>query len=544
MYSAREALAYKGQLPEQTGKAGISPQLLDILAMQKVQDDKMAAQRQLALASGKPMPTVAESLEQKAMQSARAEIAQKLGIQSLPQAQPPQQIPGQPPEQAPGQPPQEQGVTAIPSNLPQTYSHGGILHFEAGGGGSYKTEADLKNRVGDVASLADSDSEVQVVLNQLRSGKLKGAEREAALAYVNDIVNPKARMPSSPQGIAQVKRFPPNSPVDIPPEVSPPQVAAAPAPPMANISSAPDSRFELTPEELATEKAIQAANLKRINADSGQAEMDARKQYQDYMNPSVQAAIKAKQEGIASLKELYAKDAEDRPSQFWRTLAAIGAKGPGVMPGQWGAGVAEKVTAENEGYNKIDIDRQTNVNNLIDSLNAAIQSNDQSIWNAGREAFIRAETARGTSIQAATTMADAIRRTKSTAANVNEQVLGRLEGRRQADAALLQGRTIAAETARGIADEKAAVRKSEDIRRALEAADKAAANDEVVKAYLAKVKSGMMLPAEQVATEAKIEKIKQSYIERYLQAIGAPVPIAQATPSGNRMKFDAKGNPI
>ena len=63
MYSAREALAYKGQLPEQTGKAGISPQLLDILAMQKVQDDKMAAQRQLALASGKPMPTVAESLE-------------------------------------------------------------------------------------------------------------------------------------------------------------------------------------------------------------------------------------------------------------------------------------------------------------------------------------------------------------------------------------------------------------------------------------------------------------------------------------------------
>ena len=461
MYSAREALAYKGQLPEQTGKAGISPQLLDILAMQKVQDDKMAAQRQLALASGKPMPTVAESLEQKAMQSARAEIAQKLGIQSLPQAQPPQQAPGQPPEQPP------QGVTAIPSNLPQSYKEGGILHFAEGAGGSYKTEADLKNQVGDVASLADSDSEVQVVLNQLRSGKLKGAEREAALAYVNDIVNPKARMPSSPRGIAQVKRFPANSPVNVPSEVSPP-----PAAPSENAPTAPDSRFELTPEELATEKAIQAANLKRINADSGQAEMDARKQYQDYMNPSVQAAIKAKQEGIASLKELYAKDAEDRPSQFWRTLAAIGAKGPGVMPGQWGAGVAEKVTAQNEGYNKTDIDRQTNVNNLIDSLNAAIQSNDQSIWNAGREAFIRAETARGTSIQAATTMADAIRRTKSTAVNVDEQVKGRLEGRRQAEAGLAQRATESREQ-RASEDKQRAITKAlEEVQKAENAAAK------------------------------------------------------------------------
>jgi hypothetical protein len=83
------------------------------------------------------------------------------------------------------------------------------------------------------------------------------------------------------------------------------------------------------------------------------------------------------------------------------------------MPGQWGAGVAEKVQGQNETYNSLDIARQTNVNNLNDAIQNAIMNNDLSIYNAGKAEFTRAENQIGTSAQSAATMADAILRFKT-----------------------------------------------------------------------------------------------------------------------------------
>lgn len=40
MYNTREALAYSGKLPVQQNPTGVTPQLLDLLAMQKVDADK------------------------------------------------------------------------------------------------------------------------------------------------------------------------------------------------------------------------------------------------------------------------------------------------------------------------------------------------------------------------------------------------------------------------------------------------------------------------------------------------------------------------
>ena len=68
MYNTREALAYSGKLPEQQNQAAITPQLLDLLALQKVEADKKAAAQQLAMASGQAQPTVAQGLQQRAMQ--------------------------------------------------------------------------------------------------------------------------------------------------------------------------------------------------------------------------------------------------------------------------------------------------------------------------------------------------------------------------------------------------------------------------------------------------------------------------------------------
>jgi hypothetical protein len=126
MYDQREALAYSGRLPEQQNKTGITPQLLDLLAIQKVDADKAAAAQKLALAAGQPQPTVAQQLQQKAMQSARQEVMQKMGLAGLQQAQPPQ---GPMPQQMA----EPQGLPGAPSNLPENYRQGGIIAFGSGG---------------------------------------------------------------------------------------------------------------------------------------------------------------------------------------------------------------------------------------------------------------------------------------------------------------------------------------------------------------------------------------------------------------------------
>jgi hypothetical protein len=121
-YTTREALAYSGKLPEQQGQAAITPQLLDLLAMQKVEADKKAAAQQLALANGQAPPTVAAGLQQRAMSSARQEVAQKLGLAGLAQEQPPAG-------------PMPQGLAGAPTNLPTEYQGGGIIAFAEGGSG-------------------------------------------------------------------------------------------------------------------------------------------------------------------------------------------------------------------------------------------------------------------------------------------------------------------------------------------------------------------------------------------------------------------------
>ena len=119
---------------------GVTPELIDLLALQKLQADKDAAARQMALQSGQTPPTVAQGLEQSAMQSARQEIAQKLGLPGLMnQGQNVPQAPGAQPQGAP-QAPQAQGpqpmqrmaaggLARLPSNLPQNYAGGGIIAF-------------------------------------------------------------------------------------------------------------------------------------------------------------------------------------------------------------------------------------------------------------------------------------------------------------------------------------------------------------------------------------------------------------------------------
>jgi hypothetical protein len=178
MYNQREALAYSGKLPEQQ-KAGITPQLLDLLAIQKVDADKTAAAQKLALAAGQPQPTVADLLKQKAMQSARQEIMQKMGLAGLQQQQPPQ---GPLPQQME----EPQGLPGASSNLPESYRQGGIIAFAEGGtddGPQFTPEqqARIDSNWEAMARLRDQDPEALAQKSQAEYQSQVGADRLAAI---------------------------------------------------------------------------------------------------------------------------------------------------------------------------------------------------------------------------------------------------------------------------------------------------------------------------------------------------------------------------
>jgi hypothetical protein len=183
MYNEREALAYSGKLPAQ--QASITPQLLDLLAMQKVKSDKDAAARQLAMVSGQAPPTVAKGLEQDAMNSARQEISQKMGLAGLAQAQPPAG-------------PMPQGLANVPTNLPTEYRGGGIIAFAEGGSGGdahgrYRQDdqadnTDYSNEGKNYPLDATDTTEVQAAPNE--NVKFNDAIQAAVLRGLNQ--NPEA----------------------------------------------------------------------------------------------------------------------------------------------------------------------------------------------------------------------------------------------------------------------------------------------------------------------------------------------------------------
>jgi hypothetical protein len=163
MYNEREALAYSGKLPMQQNPAAITPQLLDLLALQKVEADKRAAAQQLAMSSGQAQPTVAQGLQQRAMNSARQEITQQMGLAGLAQAQPPAG-------------PMPQGLAGAPTNLPTEYRGGGIIAFAQGGSGG---DAHGRFRQRDEEEMASEEQGPQMSPEKVAFGERQAAAVEA-----------------------------------------------------------------------------------------------------------------------------------------------------------------------------------------------------------------------------------------------------------------------------------------------------------------------------------------------------------------------------
>jgi hypothetical protein len=145
------------------------------------------------------------------------------------------------------------------------------------------------------------------------------------------------------------------------------------------------------------------------------------------LGPAQRASIAAQQGGIDKLAALQAAKAGNRPSQFWETINAIGAKGSNVLPGQWGSGVAGAVQKAQAGYADEDIANQTKINALTNTMNKAIEENDIGRYNASREALIKAQTDRGMARKDAVAFVDAQERLESTRESAKEATAARLQ---------------------------------------------------------------------------------------------------------------------
>lgn len=348
MYNTREAMAYRGQLPIQQGQQqGVTPQLLDLLALQKVDSDKKAAAQALALASGtQAMPTVAQGLEQQAMQSARTDIAQKLGLPGLMQSQPQQPQQGQATQAPPppsGQP--SQGLAGAPSNLPKAYRGGGIVAFAEGGGTTEEGTTE--------GAVTEAD---RITKDLIARGMAPDVAKDVAGRMI----------PPRPEMSAEAKEFGTETRKSI-------------------LSGLKDK---------SAERAAAAGSDYDIGAGAARLEN-----------------IATQKEGIAKLAALQEARKAERPSKFWETIAAIGAKGPNVQPGQWGAGVAGAVQTKREGYATQDIEAQSQINKLNDAMAKAIDENNIGRVNMIHAAKVEAYKAQGMSQRDATAMADTDTRT-------------------------------------------------------------------------------------------------------------------------------------
>jgi hypothetical protein len=431
MYNTREALAYSGKLPVQQNPAGVTPQLLDLLAMQKVEADKKAAAQTLAMSAGQAnMPTVAQGIEQQALNSARGEIAQKLGLAGLAQQQPPQ-------GPAPQMPPQ-QGLEGAPSPLPESYQEGGIVAFAGTTDGSKVPYAE-EERKSDREALTNELSKfgyaaadiavmpiraVTALYNNLvlRPARALGAETGylpmvgggdygteeyrsvtpySDRAYVEaqgekPVAKPAststATMPTDATRRGDI-RFPPSgslTPVSIPAYRREKAVGLADAvkanlsavnPPATPAVNAPAAYDPNSFTGMAMKAQTDAAALKPEDAYA-----KGKEEYQTEIGAGLAKDRESQQARIAGIQALYDRQAGERPSNFIRGLQLMGKNTRGFGLGGAFEGVSEGIDKSAAGYTTQDIANQTAIDGLNAAMEKARQSDDIGRYTAAKSA--------------------------------------------------------------------------------------------------------------------------------------------------------------
>ena len=436
---------------------GVTPELIDLLALQKLQAEKANAARQLAMANNQQMPTVAEGLEQNAMQSARSEIAQKLGLPALMnQGQNVAQAPQGAPQGQPQMPPQgptvnaaQGGLMRIPSNLPQNYAGGGIIAFAGSDDAGQPTDQQVPN-----SNQQQLQSDRSAVVEGLKkfgyaAEDIAAMPFRAASALFNSLLIRPARaitnteIPYFPMLGGEPGSLTPftdraykeaNPPTNAAPTGVVPSPAAdkvaetvatapvvpatppkAPARPGTTTSAAPAYQpppFPVArPGSEAMGTAVEKGLTAGMNIDPAKARTDAMTEYKAMFGAHQDAASAAQQKGLADLVAAQEAEKSGRPDKFLGIFnrAGLAALNPASLT-PW-AKVSGAVEEERQGFAKKDEANVIVRNTLTTAMHEAIAKNDASLYAAGKEAAVEALRAKGMALSDAVKYVDSQART-------------------------------------------------------------------------------------------------------------------------------------
>jgi len=518
MYNTREAAAYSGHLPQ----AGVTPQLLDLLAMQKVDADKKAAAQQMAIQAGQAnMPTVAQGLEQQALNSARGEIAQKLGLAGLAQQQAPQGPQGPAPQQPPAQ-----GLENAPSALPQTYQEGGIVAF-AKAGAVPEAEEDVYSPEGVLVSGPGLDrvgAEDMTLMERLgifnRENRKANERGEAAAAARTQPAAPR-EVPAAARvdDRKYVRNIGTSSAAD-------PQVRAPVDKPKAGLagvadaSAAPPRTAPATYDPNSFMGMAMKAQKDTAALKPQDAYVKGKEEYQTEIGAGLDRDMANQQARIAKREELFARQAAERPSSFLRGLQLMGKNTRGIGLGGAFEGVSEGIDKTNAGYTTQDIANQTAIDGLNEAMEKARQSKDIGAYTA----------AKGARDAIVTQQKDSNKELSQLAGYENQAATSRYTAQLQASTSM-----AVAKLQEKAADNRLSAQQQNDARKDL--AQAAASIDKDLKDFAQDKKLLMELPsAANMAKVAELDvaignarRLKQQIMSKSYAAQGAEVPAAAPT---------------
>ena len=304
---------------EEQAKPGLPPDLTELMALQILTEKTDAAQRQMAMnqlqqAGGANMPTVAQTLQERAKQALQARMMQ--AQQQAQQPPQPQPIPTAPPADQPEASPEmlqqlaalqaqgKGGLDQLPANV-GNYAGGGIIAFPTGGDVPRPTEEDSEER-----DRREREMEIQRLIARAEADK---QDRPRVVSEV------PPGGPDLPQGIAGARRYPK------PPEARMEPPAPPAAPPTARPAAPPQPRPAptgiLTPEQASQVKQVQ---LDRLNLNPYERERLAREEAEKFVGAPETASLQSLADELAAKRQRIAQRQQENKGfdALMRNIAA------------------------------------------------------------------------------------------------------------------------------------------------------------------------------------------------------------------------------
>jgi hypothetical protein len=304
---------------EEQAKPGLPPDLTELMALQILTEKTDAAQRQMAMnqlqqAGGANMPTVAQTLQERAKQALQARMMQ--AQQQAQQPPQPQPIPTAPPADQPEASPEmlqqlaalqaqgKGGLDQLPANV-GNYAGGGIIAFQTGGDTPRPDKEDPEER-----DRREREMEIQRLIARAEADK---QDRPRVVSQV------PPGGPDLPQGIAGARRYPK------PPEARMEPPAPPAAPPTVRPATPPQPRPSpmgiLTPEQASQVKQVQ---LDRLNLNPYERERLAREEAEKFVGAPETASLQSLADELAAKRQRIAQRQQENKGfdALMRNIAA------------------------------------------------------------------------------------------------------------------------------------------------------------------------------------------------------------------------------